>query len=380
MNILFASTVFPHARDVIRGTYNRELCAALARQANVRVVAPVPWKDAVRPGRLTIPDDPSGLQIARPTYWYLPRMAPQALGSRLFAAMRRGVRQVAREWTPDLVISYWLYPDAWAAQKLASDFGCEHATIIGGSDVLQIPHEPVRGPFVRSVLKDCNAALAVSQQLVDAIVDIEPTADASVWSQGIRTEILHDGPSDLERSRLKLANDEPVYLWVGRMVPVKAMRRLFDAFAEAQAAGPSQLLLVGNGPERDGAEAYVRELGLADRVRFVGAIAPTELGTYYRAADAVVLSSDSEGLPNVLREGLACGRPFAASHVGGIGEIGDDGCRVLAPPGDSAALARAMIEVLEPRFRTAAGQWPVRTWDVAASDLLASVGGTAAVV
>ena len=86
-----------------------------------------------------------------------------------------------------------------------------------------------------------------------------------------------------------------------------------------------------------------------------------------------MLSSDSEGLPNVLREGLACGRPFAASHVGGIGEIGDDSCRVLAAPGDAAALADAMRRVLGESYQTAALARPVRTWQDAADDLLAAV-------
>ena len=154
---------------------------------------------------------------------------------------------------------------------------------------------------------------------------------------------------------------------------MKAMPRLIDAFARVQDTVPSRLVIVGDGPEREPTAAYAAELGLSDRVSFLGAIPPTKLGGLYRAADAVVLSSDSEGLPNVLREGLACGRPFAASHVGGIGEIGDDSCRVLAPPCDAAALADAMVRVLDPSYREATEQRSVRTWDVAAAELLAAV-------
>ena len=71
-----------------------------------------------------------------------------------------------------------------------------------------------------------------------------------------------------------------------------------------------------------------------------------ELPDWYRAADLTVLPSRSEGLPNVLRESLACGTPFVASDVGGICEIGDETCSILVPPEDPEALAEAIEQGL----------------------------------
>lgn len=379
MKILYASTVFPHARDQTRGTYNRELVAGLqALGHDVRVVAPVPWRQSR--GSSPSPDDPPNLPIARPTYWYLPRLAPRHLGTRLFAAMRRGVRQIARGWTPDLLISYWLYPDGWAAQKLARDVGAPHVTIVGGSDVLQLPHEARRGPLARSVLRDCDLALAVSQQLVDAIGQLDSTTAARQWSQGIRTSVLHDGDQAEARRELNWdrilphwPSDEPVFVWVGRMVGVKALPRLLEATQLAGQSSPLRLVVVGDGESHESTVELARSMGLGDRVHFAGARPPRELGHWYRAGDAVVLSSDSEGLPNVLREALACGRPFASTHVGGIAEIGDESCRVLAPPGDAVALAEAMRTVLQPSYRKGAAAYPVHSWVDAASELLSAV-------
>ena len=306
----------------------------------------------------------------------MPRFRPQSLGRRLLAASRRGLRDVGHGWTPDLVVSYWLYPDAWAAQQLADSHRARHATIVGGSDVLQLPSDPLRGAYARDVLQRCDAALAVSEQLVRAIESVEPQAHAVVWSQGIRTETLFPGPADRARRELRLPPDGPVFLWVGRMVEVKRLDRLLDAFAMLKpntGDAPHRLVLVGDGPSRAAAEAHAATIGVAHRVVFAGAIAPAELGPWYRACDAVVISSDSEGLPNVLREGLACGRPFASSDVGGISEIGDDGCRVLSDAGSAASLADAMATVLRPSFRDGAAAWPVRTWSDAAADLLAAV-------
>jgi len=70
------------------------------------------------------------------------------------------------------------------------------------------------------------------------------------------------------------------------------------------------------------------------------------LPDWYRAADLTVLPSRSEGLPNVLRESLACRTPFVASNVGGIIEIADPGSSLLVPPEDHSALADAIAQAL----------------------------------
>lgn len=79
--------------------------------------------------------------------------------------------------------------------------------------------------------------------------------------------------------------------------------------------------LVGDGPERRRLEALARDLGLADRVHFVGRVAHERLGDYYSAADVVTLASEQEGWPNVLLESMACGTPVVATDIPGPREI-----------------------------------------------------------
>ena len=88
-------------------------------------------------------------------------------------------------------------------------------------------------------------------------------------------------------------------------------------------------------------------LGLTHAVKFVGSARPPQLADWYRAAEVTVLPSRSEGLPNVLRESLACGTPFVASRVGGIPEIARDGIDRLVEPGKRRALADALIAALD---------------------------------
>src|SRR5207248_2291820 len=139
-------------------------------------------------------------------------------------------------------------------------------------------------------------------------------------------------------------------LWVGRMVRVKGLDVLLPACALLRRRGlVFRLYLVGGGPLRQALEAQARQLGLADSVCFPGPRPHEQLPDWYRAADLTILPSRSEGLPNVLRESLACGTGFVASRVGGIPEITAEPFSRLVPPGDSRALAEALDSSLRER-------------------------------
>ena len=103
---------------------------------------------------------------------------------------------------------------------------------------------------------------------------------------------------------------------------------------------------MGDGPLRRELVALTEAQRLSAHVTFVGPKLHEELPDWYRAADLTVLPSRSEGLPNVLRESLACGTPFVASDVGGITEIADPIYSLLVPPEDASSLANAIIQAL----------------------------------
>ena len=108
------------------------------------------------------------------------------------------------------------------------------------------------------------------------------------------------------------------------MVPVKGLDILLQSLALLRSRDlDCHLYLVGDGPLRKQLMVQANVLGLSTRITFVGPKLHEELPAWYRAADLTVLPSRSEGLPNVLRESLACGTPFVASNVGGIVEIAD---------------------------------------------------------
>lgn len=136
-------------------------------------------------------------------------------------------------------------------------------------------------------------------------------------------------------------------LGVGRLAPQKRWERLIAAMP-LLADRDARLLILGEGEERAALEQQVRDLGLSDRVAMPGH-APDPLPVIARA-EIVVLTSDYEGVPNVLREALAAGTPAVATDSSvAIRELIDTPARgTVVPPGDAAALVAALNHWLEP--------------------------------
>jgi glycosyltransferase involved in cell wall biosynthesis len=377
MNLLFLSMTFPDAVNRARGSYNLALCRALAQEHAVRVCSPRPWPEVLREktrGRQftagpEIHD--AGLWTSYPTYWYAPVVTRNQSGRILAGACRKAVDRLTCDWRPDAVVSYWAHPDGEAGLRAAERLQSKSAVIVGGTDALILPYRRGRGPHVRRVLTESSAVLTVSKGLRDAVLRLgADPARVHVLYQGVDLDTFHSGSRSAARRKLNLPNTRPILVWVGRMVDIKRLDVLIAAVAVLRDRGCDfELCLVGDGECRKAAEANARRLKLTDRVRFVGSVPYRETADWYRAADATVLCSDSEGLPNVLRESLACGTPFVSTDVGSIREIAMPEASLLTPAGDVSALAEGMERILADDYRIAAQCYRARSWSDCAADL-----------
>jgi glycosyltransferase involved in cell wall biosynthesis len=157
------------------------------------------------------------------------------------------------------------------------------------------------------------------------------------------------------REQLGIAPDQPMLVWVSRMVYKKGLSVLLNALPTVLRRHPRMMLVLGGyGDLRDALEQQAQELGIAANVLFPGPVARDAINAYWNAGDLVVVPAihdhrgNVDGLPNIILESMSAGRPIVASRVAGIPQVIDhERHGLLVPEGDHAALAAAIIKLLD---------------------------------
>lgn len=241
-------------------------------------------------------------------------------------------RALARN-RPDILMPLTAVPNIWGRVfGRLSRVPLVVATCRGGGNIKR-QHE-------RFLARLAHHHITNTQALKDALVALGRREDqVSVIRNGVDTDFFSPDPDGFGPFR-------KVVLCVARFVEDKDHQTLIKAFAQAQARVPdAELWLVGDGPLKTRVELSLRRLPCAGRVRiFPGG---ADLRPFYRQAQVLALSSLREGLPNVVLEGLASGLPVAATSVGGIPEVVEEGrTGFLTPARDAAGLANSLIRLL----------------------------------
>ncbi|MBT3278977.1 MAG: 6-phosphogluconolactonase [Phycisphaerales bacterium] len=192
---------------------------------------------------------------------------------------------------------------------------------------------------------------------LDALVGVadDVAADyAQLWHYGGEVSVVANGiapkpPAADARERLRaemnIPPDAPMLLAVGNIKPEKAYDDLLDAFARVDS--PEARLVIaggGNSSELEALFAKVAALGVESRTVLLGQRSDT--ADLYAAADGMVLSSRSEGLPMVVLEAAAAGLPLVATAVGDVPDVLAGGAGVLVRPGLPSVLAEAINHTL----------------------------------
>lgn len=183
--------------------------------------------------------------------------------------------------------------------------------------------------------------VAVSDTVADAMRTLMPRSQVSVIRNAVDTDRFAPADRAEARARLGLPRDGPIVGAAGRLEEVKGQ----DVLLRAMALVPdARLVLAGDGTRREALNALATELGLAERVTFLGY--RSDMEAIYPAFDLVVLPSRAEGLPLSVLEAQACDIPMVATDVGSVREGLSPGASRLVPPLDPAAMAAAITDLL----------------------------------
>ncbi len=161
-----------------------------------------------------------------------------------------------------------------------------------------------------------------------------------------KIRIIHCG-LDLSGFEATPPPDNRTLVCVGRLCPQKGQAQLPAAVAALKDEFPGlKVVLIGDGESRAEIEAEIARLGVGDNVAITGWMENTRVREAVKNARAFLLPSYAEGLPVVIMEALALGRPVISTYIAGIPELVDEGCGWIIPAGDGEALVRVMREAL----------------------------------
>lgn len=356
MNLLVVSNLFPDQNEPWRGLDNATLLHALQRLEpglNIRVQAFRPTLRHLGGAARQLRPRPEDAGLPVDYFWtpYVPRLG--GMNHQLFAqAFARARRTLPEGYRPQAILVPWLFPDACGVSLQAERWGVPVVAVAQGSDVHRYLDMPWRRRAILAMVQRVKAVVTRSQDLAQRLA--AHGADAGkvhAIYNGVDIHTFKPASHREARSDLNLPPEERVLLFVGNFLPVKGLDLLLAAFARVVAASaqPVRLALIGGGPLEAALRAQAAELGIADKVSFLGRHGAPQVARWMQAADAVCLTSHNEGVPNVVLESMSSGRAPVCMDVGGIAEVVEPllGRRFLVRQRDAGAYAAALQDALE---------------------------------
>jgi glycosyltransferase involved in cell wall biosynthesis len=358
MQIAYLMNTYP----VTSATFiRREIAALEARGVNVRRFAVRAWTD-----KLVDPADQ--IEAQRVTY-LLTGAVGLTLGALREAVVNpRGmVRAVVAAWTMAraagagalvrhvayLLEAVRLKRETRDCAHLHAHFSTNTAAVallcarLGGPGFSFTAHGPdeffdMQASSLRLKLAECRFAVAITEF---ARVQLALAGGMQVWP---KLHVVRCGV-DLDRLQAQPAPalDAP-FVCVGRLCDAKAQDLIVQAMAGLCADYPqARVVLIGDGDTRPRVQAAIAAHGLTDRIELRGWADNAAVAQALSEARALLLPSFAEGLPIVIMEAFALGRPVISTYIAGIPELVDAECGWLVPAGDVPALMRVMAECLD---------------------------------
>jgi len=245
----------------------------------------------------------------------------------------------------DFFHSFFLYPVGYVTGLFSRRCQVPSVATVVGNDVKKYFFSPEKVAVCRSALENADRIVGLSQDLIDMADALTPVKH--------KARVIHNS---VEIPRLKWTS-------TGRTGPfrigcagifkyAKGLPYLFKAVANLVRNGNVMLELVGElrNSEREVYDHMLDRTGIGNLVRWSGRVPHNEMPGWFINLDLFVLSSLTEGCPNVLMEAMACGCPCVATSTGAVPDLIEDGVSgLIVPWGDSTLLTAAMSKVMQDR-------------------------------
>ena len=233
------------------------------------------------------------------------------------------------------------FPSILPCSLALAGSGVPLVTTLHTSHFLRLAANRLSAPALGRLIELGDHNFAASGEIAEVAEGLGPTISVEVLVNGVETEIFRPVPGVHPR-----AGRRPRLVVPRRLVPKNGVEFFVRALPAIVDGADADAIVIGDGPERARLEALAQELGIAERIEFLGARPHATMPGLLCSADLAIFPSLMEATSVAALECMACGLPVAASAVGGLPQIVDDAVGGLFPPGDPAGLAAKVVELL----------------------------------
>jgi L-malate glycosyltransferase len=350
--VLFVPSWFPNPADPISGIFIQEQAAALSKVFDVAVLIPgmASWRNLAnaKAGDRSRKETQAGLTVYREFARPLVPHGPESTDYATFArAAENGFNKIVKEWgTPDLIHAHVVLPAGWSALRVAKRRGIPIVLTEHSSPFSMHLGTELSRKLVRETLTGVDRLIAISPALAKQLLDFEPSLRIDVIGESVKTDFFVPATGG-ERSN---GNGKSFFV-AARLAEQKGLDHLIKAVNLLKEKGLNsfELVIGGDGPDREKLETLATSLGVAERCRFLGGLNREQVRQQMQNCDVFVLSSLHETFGVVVGEAMACGKPVISTRCGGPEFIVNDETGILVDVANAQALADAMSEFIAGR-------------------------------
>jgi glycosyltransferase involved in cell wall biosynthesis len=333
MRVLSISTLFPNPVRPTFGIFVGNQMKAVVARGDVDLtmisplgIAPFPLSRREPYASLaTVPrrSKAAGLPVLYPQFTLIPKIGGDSNPRGIARVVLPLARELHAQAPFDLVDAQFFFPDGPAAAIVAEELGLPLTVKSRGADIHYWGARPKARQQMLDAANHANRLLAVSEALGRDMVALGmPKGRIRVHYTGLDRGRFH--PRDRAKARkavaasLGIPETGPLVVTPGALIERKGQRLVIEALSRLPGA---RLALAGGGGDEAALRALANNLGLAERVHFLGIVTHDVLPALLCAGDVMALPSASEGLANAWVEALGCGTPIVITDVGGASEL-----------------------------------------------------------
>lgn len=380
LRVLSIATLYPNDLTPNFGVFVERQMQAVVKRGDVELVQvnPIglpPFPLSLHPryrglGDLPQAEERGGVTVLRPHFRLLPGIGGRFNARSVARAVLPLARKLHAEAPFDLIDAQFFYPDGPAAVQVAQALGLPSSIKARGADIHHWGKSPGVAEQVLAAGRQATGLLSVAEGLADDMAELGiDRAKITIHRTGLNADLFRPYDPRMCRDELGLPRDAPVLACVGALIPRKGQTYAIEAMPLLPDA---VLLLAGQGPDEAALKSTAERLGVADRVRFLGAVPHDRLPIVLNAADVFVLPTASEGLANAWVEALACGTPVVTTPIPGATELLTDPAWGAFAARDKLAIAIEVSQLLAnpPSRETVAAAVAGFSWEANAAALV----------